>query len=162
MAVETFYRLDAKFERIAAVGAVAEGVRMDSYFAGRLSGGPLDGATLTGVDYFRIRPDGVGVVDGHELVELDGARVAVKLSGYVLPPAGAPIPPAEVLTAADFTWPDLPFSIEAFATFQTGAPEFAELNRTVVAHTGTANLGTGELTVVAHRLSSLGRVHSLA
>jgi hypothetical protein len=145
------YVLTARFTKLGPIGLVPDGIRMDNEFGGRISGGVLDGATLTGVDYFRIRTDGVGVVDARELVELGGARVAVRVTGYVLPPAGMPLPSPEALLAPDFAWPDAPFTIEAFATFETGAPELADLNRVTVIHTGTANMATGELTVYAHR-----------
>ncbi|WP_018639117.1 DUF3237 family protein [Parafrankia elaeagni] len=155
MDAKLFYRMDGTFDRIEMIGAVPGGVRMNGYFGGRLSGGPLDGATMTGVDHFRVRPDGVGVVDGHELVRLGTAQVAVRITGYALPPEGMAVPPAEVLTADGFTWPDVPFALEVFATFETGVPALADLNRVAVAHTGFVNMGTGELVVRAHRL---GRV----
>lgn len=147
-----FYRLDARFTHLVPVGLVSDGFRMDNRFGGTVTSGMLAGATMTGVDYFRVRPDGVGVVNARELIEHDGARIAVAIHGYVLPPAGMPVPSPEALQAPDFTWPDVDFAIEALATFETAAPRLAELNRLTVTHTGTANMSTGELVIFAHRL----------
>ncbi|MGH3758211.1 DUF3237 family protein [Actinophytocola sp.] len=148
---DLYYRLDAKFTKLGPIGLTPDGIRMDNEFAGHIAEGVLTGATVTGVDYFRIRADGVGVVDGHEVLVHDGATVAVTITGYVLPPAGMPMPSPEVLLSPDFAWPDAPFTVEVFATFETGAPKLAELNRTTVVHTGRANMATGELTIYAHR-----------
>jgi hypothetical protein len=147
-----YYRFEGKFTDIKPIGVVPDGVRMDSYFAGRITDGELAGAELTGVDYFRVRSDGVGVVDGRELLVVDGQHVSVTLSGYSLPPAGAPVPTAQQLTDPTFAWPDAPLAIEVFATFETGAPALEHLNRTIVAHTGWVNMATRELYVEARRL----------
>jgi hypothetical protein len=159
---DLFYVLEARFTKLGPIGLVTDGLRMDNEFAGRIRGGLLDGAALTGIDFFRIRTDGIGVVDAREMVERNGARVAVRVTGYVLPPAGMQMPSPEALTDPDFAWPDAPFSIEAFATFETAAPELAELNQVTAVHTGTANMASGELTVYAHRLRQPVRSDVLA
>ena len=152
-ASELFYRFEGRFTDVKPIGIVPDGVRMDSYFAGTITEGELAGAQLTGVDYFRIRSDGVGIVDGRELLVVNGEHVSVTLSGYVLPPAGLPAPSAQQLTDPDFAWPDVPMAIEVFATFETGAPALAHLNRTIVAHTGWVNMASRGLYVEARRLS---------
>lgn len=162
MSDDLFYRLEARFTQLMPIGLVADGIRMHNRFAGRITAGELAGASVDGVDYFRIRSDGVGVVTGHELVEYNGARIAVAINGYGLPPAGLQLPPLEELAAPDFEWPDVPFSIEVFATFETAEPTLAYLNRTTVVHTGYANMGTRELVIEARRPEQLQRSAALA
>lgn len=151
---DLFYRLEGQMQDMVFIGPVTEGIRMNGHFAGRLTHGELAGATFTLVDYFRLRPDGVGVVDAREVVEFEGQRVSVTVTGYVLPPHGLPVPTLTELTAPGFAFPDVPFAIEAAATFQTGAPALSHLNRTVVGHTGSVNLGTGELVVEARLITA--------
>lgn len=146
------YRLEAHFTAIVPIGLVADGLRMDGHFAGVFTAGEHAGADLVGVDYFRLRRDGVGVIDANEVVTVGDATVAVEVRGYLLPPPGLDLPPLEEVAAPGFVWPDANFAIEAFATFTSGAPQLAELNRTVVAHTGTVNFATGRIHVEARRL----------
>lgn len=148
------YRLDGRFTHIVPYGLVADGLRLDGHFAGPISVGDYAGADVTGVDYFRIRRDGVGVVDAHEVMTFGGATVAVKVDGYVLPPADVVLPSLEDMASPGFTWPDLDLAVEAFARFTTAAPELAELNRTVVGHTGTVNFATGTVVIEARRLDA--------
>lgn len=152
MSDELVYRLDGQMTEMVPVGATADGVRMNGHFSGVLYGGPLNLSTVTLVDYFRLRADGVGVVDAQEIIHRDGSTVAAKVDGYVLPPPELEIPPPEVIMSEDFAWPDVPLRIEAFATFQTGDPDLADLNRLIVGHTGSVNLATGDLIVEARRL----------
>jgi hypothetical protein len=148
-----YYRLDAHFTDIQVIGPVAEGLRMNGHFAGTITAGDgLVGATVVGVDYFRIRADGVGIIDGHEVLSVDGHNVAVRLNGYVLPPTGTVAPTIEEMIAPGFVWPDTDNRIEAFATFSAAAPELAHLTRVTVVHTGAVNFATLKITVVAHRL----------
>jgi hypothetical protein len=150
-----FSRFEGRFTEIVPIGPVPDGVRMNGHFAGPITAGELAGGHLTGIDYFRIRSDGVGVVEAEEVVVLDGQTVAVTVNGYVLPPGGQPGPTLEQLSDPGFRWPDMPMAIAAFATFETAAPALAHLNRTIVAHTGWVNMGTGVLFVEARRLSDL-------
>lgn len=147
-----FYRLEGKFTKLGPIGLVTDGLRMDNEFAGTITDGALAGAQMTGIDFFRIRADGVGVVDAREMIHYKDEVIAVHVTGYVLPPADMEFPSLAALTAPDFTWPDAAFTIEALATFETASAEFAHLNRMAVVHTGHANMATGELTVVAHRI----------
>jgi Protein of unknown function (DUF3237) len=150
---EPYYRLDAHFTDIQVIGPVAEGLRMNGHFAGTITvGDGLVGATLVGVDFFRIRADGVGIVDAHEVLTVDGHNVAVRLHGYVLPPTDTIAPTLEEMITPGFAWPDVDHRIEAFATFSAAAPELAHLNRVTVVHTGAVNFATLKITVVADRL----------
>ncbi|HSK25939.1 MAG TPA: hypothetical protein VK894_03415, partial [Jiangellales bacterium] len=124
---ETYYRLEGRMERMVPIGPVAEGLRMDGHFSGTIVAGEGRGAHVDIVDYFRIRTDGVGVVDAREVVSLEGQTVSVEVHGYVLPPAGVAAPTIEEITSPGFTWSDLPWTIECFATFRTAAPALAHL-----------------------------------
>ncbi|MEU8799642.1 DUF3237 family protein [Spirillospora sp. NPDC048819] len=145
------YRFEGRLTESLPVGLTPDGPRWDNHFGGKITEGEFAGAAVTGIDYFRVRADGVGVVDARELMTVDGHRVAVTVTGYILPPADLEAPPPEVLAAPDFTFPDVPFKIEAMAVFETGAPELAHLNRLAVIHNGTVNMATGELHVEARR-----------
>lgn len=149
---DLLYRLDAHFTGMNPIGAVTDGFRSDNTFEGDITVGRFTGGHVTGIDYFRIRTDGVGVVDAREQLTVDGTRIAIWVRGYVLPPAGLPPVPPEQFESPDFSWPDLPFAIHAVAGFETAAPQFAYLNRMIVSHTGPANMASGELTVEARLL----------
>lgn len=150
---ERLYRFEGRFTQIIPVGPTADGLRMDSHFGGTIVSGELAGATVTGVDYFRVRADGVGVVDGHEVVEHEGRTIAVRIRGLIVPPAGLPAPSPEQLADPNFSFPDVDFGIQVFATFETAAPELAHLNRTTVVHLGTVNMNTLELIIDAYPLA---------
>lgn len=152
---DRLYRFVGRFHDIVPIGTTAEGLRMQNAFGGTIVEGDLAGATVTGIDYFRVRPDGVGVVDGYERVEHDGRRIHVRIVGYIVPPPGLPAPTAEQLADPDFAFPDVDFTVEVFATFETAAPELAHLNRTTVAHLGVVNMGTMELVIDAYPLSRM-------
>jgi hypothetical protein len=64
-----------------------------------------------------------------------------------------PLPPAEVLESGQLVWPDEPNQLLGVAFCQATAPELRWLNRTIVAFSGTANLGTGTLQVVGRALT---------
>jgi hypothetical protein len=145
------YRFEGKLTDSKPVGPVTDGVRADNSFEGTITEGTLLGAHVRGIDYFRVRADGVGVVDAREVVTLGDQTVAVRVHGYIVPPTGLPTPSLEELSSPDFVWPDVPFSIEALATFETAVPELAHLNRTTVVHTGSVNMATGQLVVEARR-----------
>jgi hypothetical protein len=151
-AFRELYRLDGGFTDIKPIGVVADGFRMNGHFGGSIVSGELAGATLEGVDYFRIRNDGVGVVTAHELVTLHGKTVAVEVHGLVIAadPANAP-QPADIVKPG-FSWPTAPYTIEASAEFITTVPEWEHLNRLVVAHTGSVDFVAGEIKVTAYRL----------
>lgn len=144
------YRFDGTFDRIVPIGPVADGFRLEGHFGGTLTDGELAGALLIGVDHFRIRHDGIGVVRAHEVVTAGDDVVAVELHGLLLPPPGIEPPTPADIVQPGFAWPELPYSIHVSATFETASPRLAELNRTVVAHTGTVGFATGQLHVDAH------------
>lgn len=150
---DLLYRFEGRFTEMIAVGPVPEGFRMHNSFAGAITAGELTGATVEGVDYFRVRSDGIGIVDGHELVTFHGDRIAVRITGYILPPPGIPQPSPEQLLDPDFAWPDAPFAIGVVATFETAAPELAHLNGTIVSHTGEANMARGTLLIEARPIA---------
>ncbi|MFA9431963.1 DUF3237 family protein [Egicoccus sp. AB-alg2] len=144
------YRFEGKLTHSAPIGPVTDGVRADNRFEGTITEGLLRGAHVDGIDHFRVRYDGVGIVDAYEVVTLGADSVGVRVQGYVLPPAGMPVPSKEDLSSPDFAWPDVPFRIECFATFETASPAHAHLNRTTVVHVGSVNLATGQLVVEAY------------
>lgn len=146
------YEFRGQFTGIVAIGPVADGFRLNGHFAGKLTKGDLSGAELVGVDYFRIREDGVGVVTAHEVVTLEDKVVAVELHGFLEPPAGMPAPRPADIVKPGFQWPTAPYTIHVAATFETAHPELANLNHTVVAHTGTVNFTDGTLFVEARQI----------
>jgi hypothetical protein len=143
------YRFEARLTEMRPRGRFPEGIRFEVPFEGRVTHGPLTGARISGVDHLLIRPDGVAVIDAPETLERDGTCVLAHARGYVLPPAGLPAPPPEAMLAADFTWPDQPFTVRGFALLRTSDPAHDSLNRTVAALRGRVNLRTGELSIVA-------------
>jgi hypothetical protein len=146
---ELLYRFDGMFSDIVPIGPVTDGFRLDGHFGGSITAGELAGAQLTGVDYFRIDHDGLGIVRAHEIVS-DGERVvAVELHGILRPPVGVAAPRPSDIVQPGFAWPTEPYTIHVSARFETAAADLAHLNHTVVAHTGTVNFTTGELHVDA-------------
>ncbi len=143
------YSFDGTFEKIVPIGPVADGFRLDGHFGGTITAGDLAGAQLTGVDYFRIRHDGVGVVRAHEVVHVGAATIAVELDGLLLPPAGIDPPTPADIVQPGFEWPSEPYTIHVSARFETAAPDLGALNRTVVAHSGTVDFAAGRLHVDA-------------
>lgn len=156
---ELVYRFEGSLTGGTPIGPVSDGLRADNTFAGTIVHGELEGAHLDGIDYFRVRADGVGIVNAKEILTLGEHTIAVDVHGYVLPPDGLPTPSLEEMASPDFTWPDVPLEIEAFATFETTSPAFAHLNKVAVVHTGSVNMATGALVVNAWRpaTTSTGR-----
>jgi hypothetical protein len=150
-----YYRLEGSLTGGHPIGLVSDGLRADNTFSGTIVAGELAGAHVDGVDQFRVRTDGIGIVDAREVVTLDGHTVGVSVHGYALPPAGMDPVPLEELDRPGFTWPDAEFTIEAFATFETASPALAHLNQLTVVHTGTVNMATGALVIEAWRPSAV-------
>ena len=159
---ELLYRFEGSLTGGTPIGLVTDGLRADNTFAGTIVQGELKGAHLDGIDYFRVRADGVGVVNAKEILTLDQHTIAVDVHGYVLPPEGLPTPSLEEMANPDFTWPDVPLVIEAFATFETVSPVFAHLNKVTVVHTGWVNMATGELGVNASRPATAEQTQATA
>lgn len=147
------YRFEARFTALVPIGPVPDGVRLDAHFEGRVVDGELAGATVRGIDYLRFRSDGIGVLDVREVLTHDGQSVAVGAGGYLIPPAGFALPPADVLFAPDFKWPEVELPFHGFATFCTAARAWEQLNRTVATFNGVANPGAGALAVEAEALT---------
>jgi hypothetical protein len=148
---DLFYRMEGKLTTRTPIGPVVDGLRADNGFEGIITEGALSGGHLVGMDYFRVRADGVGIIDAHEIIVLGEDRIAVDVTGYVLPPEDLPVPSLEEMAGPDFVWPDTPFAVEAFATFSTAASAYEHLNRVTVVHTGSVNMATGELVIEAWR-----------
>lgn len=147
------YAFTAQLTRIAPVGIVPAGLRIDVGFTGRVTDGPLAGATIEGIDYVVIRPDGVAVIDARELVtSAEGVTVALHAEGYIVAPF--PMPPLAALAAPDFAWPDAELSLHGAARAESAAPQLVPANRTVYGFTGTVNMATGVLQVAARSLAA--------
>jgi hypothetical protein len=146
---ELLYAIDGQFHDIVVIGPVAEGFRMNGHFGGEVTAGELTGAKMTGVDYFLLRHDGVGVVRAHEVITAGDRVIAVELHGLLQPPRGIAAPKPADITLAGFAWPAAPYTIHVSARFETAAPGLTHLNGTVVAHSGTVNFATGKLWIEA-------------
>jgi hypothetical protein len=146
---DLLYSLDGAFSEIIAIGLVADGFRLNGHFGGPVTAGDLTGAQVTGVDYFRIRHDGLGVVRAHEVVTAAEGVIAVELNGFLRPPEGVEAPLPTNILQPGFTWPEQPYTIHVSATFETAAADLDYLNETVVAHSGTVNFTTGRLHIDA-------------
>jgi hypothetical protein len=69
----------------------SQGVRGDTVFVGEVTGQKLKGK-LTGIDYWTLRADGVGVVNAYGvLTTLEGERIAYHAAGFFTGEAGSPI-----------------------------------------------------------------------
>lgn len=148
------YHMEARLTTSVPIGLLPEGIRMDNAFEGRITSGDLAGARVDGIDYYLIRPDGVGVIDARETIVGDGFAIGAHARGYVLPPEGMQVPPLERLLDPEFPWPDEPFPLRVTQTFRTGAPGLDHLNRLVVAHLGGVNYATRRITVDAYRIAA--------
>ena len=153
---EVVYRFEADLTNVVPIGLVPEGIRFDVAFRGKITAGALAGRPIEGIDYLLLRADGVGVIDAREQIEsVDGRAIALHAQGYVVPPNGLQLPPPDVLLSPDFRWPDLSFSLHGAVFGQCGSPEWAWLNRSVLAFAGWVNLGTSRLLVTSHALNPI-------
>jgi hypothetical protein len=143
------YRFTGQLADLYPVGIFPEGLRYHNDFEGTITEGPFAGGRIFGLDQFMVRPDGVGVIVAHEIIDHGDVRIWVDLKGYVVPPEGAPQIPLEALLDPTFEFPDVPFRVTGAAMARTDAPAWAHLNRSTVVVEGTANLGTGALDVTA-------------
>jgi hypothetical protein len=148
--MDRLYRFEAEFTSMIPIGPVADGLRIDVFFEGRVVEGFAAGATIRGIDYLRLRAHGVWIIDVRELIVRGSDVVEVQAGGYALPPAGFELPPPEIMSQPDFTWPDLGMALYGYATFRTAVPEWLELNRTVGIFSGVGNAGARTLEVEAH------------
>lgn len=148
------YRFQAQINRIAPVGLVPSGLRMNLGFAGTLASVALPNMAIEGTCYLVIRHDGIGVINAHELViDSDGAvAVSINAGGYVVPPM--PIPDLAVVADPTFQWPDVDLAMRGWTCPQSGRADLTELNHAVFAFLGTINMATGALNVAARRVSA--------
>ncbi|HET9691751.1 MAG TPA: nuclear transport factor 2 family protein [Acidimicrobiales bacterium] len=147
------YAFQAQVNRIAPVGLVPDGLRIDVGFAGSVTDGPLAGSAIEGVDYLLIRPDGIAVIDAREMITAgDGAAASAHAEGFIVPPFE--MPPLDALLEPDFAWPDVDLPIHGSARLQSAAPGMAVVNRRVYGFTGSVNMATGALVVRATSLEA--------
>lgn len=146
---ELIYRFEARLAELYPLGVFPEGVRFHNQFDGTVVDGPFAGARIFGVDQFLLRPDGIGVIVAPEVIEHGDHRISGEVRGYVVPPAGAPVPPLEAVLDPAFAWPEAPFRVTGSVLLRTAHPGLAHLNSTVAVVEGTVSLATGELRVEA-------------
>jgi len=154
--VELLYRFEGRLGEPTVVGPVSEGLRLDVPFEGAITDGLLAGGRGRGIDYIRLRPDGVWIIDARDVIEAPGGHVHAHARGYVLPPAGAGAPDLQAILDPAFRPPDVRLAIRAAAICETGVPSLAYLNRTVVAVEGWVNNGTGELVFEGRAMPAVG------
>jgi hypothetical protein len=148
------YALDARLTGTIPIGLVPEGLRLDIAVEGTITDGPMTGGSVSGVDYLLLRPDGVAVLDVHEVVTLpSGSVVSLQVRGFATPPFE--MPPLETLATPGFEWPDTEVPIHGAVTMQTAEPSLAAFNRTVYGMTGTVNMARGEVHARAHSLATV-------
>jgi hypothetical protein len=147
------YGFRGKLTQLRPIGLTPAGLRLDVAFAGEVTDGPLTGATLEGVDYLLIRPDGIGVVDAFELAMPAGAPgVSLHAEGYIVPPFE--MPELSVLADPGFAWPDVDLPMHGSSRVQTADPSTRTANHTVYGWTGFVNVARGVLEVQAHSLAA--------
>ncbi len=89
---ELVYRFRGELGELYPLGLFDDGIRFHNQFEGRIVEGPFAGGRIFGLDQFILRPDGVGVIVAPEVIDAGGARVALEVRGYVVPPPGSPVP----------------------------------------------------------------------
>ncbi len=144
------YRFQGQLGELYPIGLFADGIRFHNHFEGRVVDKPFTGGRIFGLDQFRLRPDGVGVIVAPEVIDDGTTRVSLDVRGYLLPPAGAPAPPLEALLQPGFEFPDAEFRVTGSATIATADPAHAALNQTVAVIEGTVNMATGAMDVSAY------------
>jgi hypothetical protein len=148
------YRFEGRLGELYPLGVFEDGLRFHNQFEGHIVDGPFAGGRIFGLDQFTLRPDGVGVIEAPEVIEADGHRVSVHVRGYVVPPAGAPAPPLELVAQPGFAFPDVPFRVTATGLVRTVSPAFTHLNHTVLVVEGEVNMATGRLEVEARAVTA--------
>jgi hypothetical protein len=146
---ELVYRFEGSLGELRPIGLFPEGIRFHNDFDAQVVAGPFEGGRIFGLDEFLLRPDGVGVIDAHEVIETAGRRLAVRVLGYVVPPATLPAVPLDVVASPGFAFPDLPFRVTGAAFVTSADPDLAHLTRNVGIVEGTVNMASGALAVTA-------------
>lgn len=152
---ELLYRFEGQLGELYPIGLFPDGIRFHNEFEGRVVDGPFAGGRIFGLDQFVQRPDGIGVIVAPEVIDDGVHRVSLDLRGYVVPPAGLPVPPLEAMLEPDFSFPDIDFRVTGAATAATAGPEHAHLNGAIVVVEGTVNLSTGALDVSAYLVDTI-------
>jgi len=81
--LELLASLTATATEFIAYGDTPLGQRMDIYFEGELTGGPLSGK-MRGIDYVLVRADGVSEINARATVLTgDGANISMQIFGYM-------------------------------------------------------------------------------
>jgi len=138
------YTTEATVTAIHPIGLVPGGLRMNGHFAGTITDGLFAGSSFEGIDYNLMRPDGVLVADVHMLIAIpDGPSVGVRIMGFWVPTFE--MPPLEAWLDPDFEFPDSDIPGHMVVWHQTMLPQYAHLNHTLFAFSGTLNLARGEL-----------------
>lgn len=153
---EVVYRFEGRLGELYPLGLFAEGIRFHNTFEGRVVDGPFAGGRIFGIDKFLLRPDGIGEIVAPEVIDDGVHRVELDVRGYVVPPAGAPVPPLEALLGPGFEFPDVDFRVTGSAAARTAAAGHDHLNGTTVVVEGTVNMGTGALDVTAYAVRPTG------
>ena len=132
------YRFQARLTDSIEIGPVDGGVRVDNYFDGLMTEGPLAGARVRGVDQIRIRDDASVVLDIRETIETDHGTIAADVRGYAIPQ------------------PDAPHlhRITGFALFTTAVPEYTDYNTAVIPIEGLVDMAAGTIDVEGRALSA--------
>jgi hypothetical protein len=151
------YAFEAQFTSIVPIGLTPLGLRVDLDYTGTMTEGPLTGATISGTDYFLLRPDGIGEVNVRERIIQAGRVVAsLRFLGYVVPPI--PMPELAVLLSPDFTWPDLDLPMHGAAFFEATSEKMPGAMATVYgASDGAVNLAAGTLRLACVSLAPTRR-----
>jgi hypothetical protein len=147
------YAFEARFTNIVPIGLTPLGLRVDLDYTGTITDGPLTGATISGTDFFLLRPDGIGQVDVRERITW-GDRVVASLRfvGYVVPPI--PMPELPTLLSPGFEWPDIDLPMHGAAFFDATSKELPAATATVYgASTGAVNLAAHTLRLAAVSLA---------
>jgi hypothetical protein len=153
---EVVYRFEGRLGELYPLGLFAEGIRFHNTFEGRVVDGPFAGGRIFGIDKFLLRPDGIGEIVAPEVIDDGVHRIELDVRGYVVPPAGAPVPPLAALLEPGFTFPDADFRVTGAAVARTVAAGHEHLNGTTVVIEGTVNMGTGALDVTAYAVRATG------
>ena len=146
---ELVYSFEGHLSELRPIGRFPEGIRFHNDFDAQIVAGPFEGGRIFGLDEFLLRPDGVGVIDAHEVIESGDRRLAVWVRGYVVPPPSLPPVSLDAVTSPGFAFPDVPFRVTAAGFIQTADDDLADLGRAVAVVEGTVNMSTGRLEVTA-------------
>ena len=148
------YGLEARLDRLTAIGLVLEGARIDVVFVGAITDGPLAGGVVEGVNYLVMHHDGTSRIDAREVITTpSGGFISVVSTGYVVP--SSPLPPVEEVVSPDFAWPDIDLLLNGASRMSTADPDLCDVNTTTYAFTGVANVATGLLRSRTRSVTSL-------